>query len=237
MMLRRILVVGTVAAGLAAAVASASLTPVRADNNGKAEDGEGKYANLSAQWWEWVYSQPAVNVGGTNTNPVIDSTGAYASAGQPNGQGPGNKYFFLCGTFGGPAVVRTCNVPAGKDLFFPILNLETDNASAPPTNFSVPQLRANAAAFFTSPPAMTSTIDGQSVEIFRTKSPTFSYTLPAQNSIYDYLGLFGPQFQGTVSPAEGDGFWSFVPAPSKGLHAIHIVATGFLDVTYHLNVQ
>ena len=128
-------------AGLIAPPAASLL----ADDDGKREDGEGKYANLTALWWEWVYAQPAVDVGGTNTNPVLDSTGAYATAGQENGIGPGNKYFFLAGTFGGDAT-RTVTVPAGKALFFPLINGERDNANDPPTDYSVPELRAWAKA-------------------------------------------------------------------------------------------
>src|SRR5262245_59664768 len=93
---------------------------------GQAQDG-GKYGNLTALWWQWVNAQPAVDVGGTNTNPVLDSTGAYATVGQENGIGPGNKFFFLAGTFGGE-VTRTVTVPRGKALFFPVLNYEADNA-------------------------------------------------------------------------------------------------------------
>ena len=89
-----------------------------------------------------MYAQPAVDVGGTNTNPLLDTTGAYAAAGQENGIGPANKYFFLTGTFGnaythGP-VTRTATVPKGKALFFPIINYEADNAVAPPRTSGCP---------------------------------------------------------------------------------------------------
>ena len=70
-------------------------TPGWAQNNGKPQDGEGKYANLTAVWWQWVSAQPAVDVNGTNTHPILDTTGEYAAVGQENGIGPGNKTFFL----------------------------------------------------------------------------------------------------------------------------------------------
>jgi hypothetical protein len=105
-------------------VTAATLIPAMtasAQNNGKQQHGEAKYAHLSAQWWQWVFAQPAVDVNGTNTNPVLDATGAYAAAGQANGIGPGNKFFFLTGTYGSD-VVRTVTVPKGKALFFPVIN-------------------------------------------------------------------------------------------------------------------
>jgi hypothetical protein len=57
---------------LTALLAVVALTPVWAQNNGKHQHGEGKYANLTALWWQWVNAQPAVDVDGTNTNPVVD---------------------------------------------------------------------------------------------------------------------------------------------------------------------
>src|SRR5512143_733910 len=113
---------------------AASLSPAWAQNNGKRQDGQGKYAMLTAIWWQWAFSQPAVDVGGTNSNPVLDSTGAYAAAGQEDGIGPADRFFFLAGTFGGDAV-RTVTVPAGKTLFFPINNWDVDNAVDPQTFF------------------------------------------------------------------------------------------------------
>src|SRR4029079_15354700 len=95
-------------------------TTAPAQNNGKQQDGEGKYAHLTALWEAWLFSQPAGDVDGTNTNPALDSTGEFAAAGEEDGVGPGNKFFFLAGTFGGDAV-RTATVREGKALFFPII--------------------------------------------------------------------------------------------------------------------
>src|SRR4051794_14670690 len=86
---------------LIALSAAPPLAGVRAEDNGKPQAGAGRYSNLTADWWEWVFAQPAVDVNGTNTNPVLDSTGQFARAGQANGTGPGNRYFFLAGSFGG----------------------------------------------------------------------------------------------------------------------------------------
>ena len=197
------------------------------------------YGSLTAQWWEWVYAQPAVDVGGTNTNPVLDSTGAYAAVGQENGIGPGNKYFFLTGTFGA-TVTRTVTVPAGKALFFPIINIEVDNAVDPPTNYKVPKLKALAKENIDSATVLNADFDFKAVEIFRSTSPTFDYTLPEANSIYDYFGLSGPQFEGRVKPAAADGYWAYIPPPSPGEHLLTFQSEnslGFsLDVTYILTI-
>jgi hypothetical protein len=205
-----------------------------------------RYGELTATWWTWVYSQPAVDVGGTNTFPILDKTGAYAAVGQENGIGPGNKYFFLTGTFGfvlpGGPVTRTVTVPKGKALFFPIINIEVDNAVdvPPPTPFTVPQLKAQAKANIDSVTSTSATLDGQPVEIFRSTSPTFDYTVPDENSIYDYFGSVGPQFEGRIKPAIADGYWAYVPPLTPGHHVLKFASTnssGFqLDVTYNLTI-
>jgi len=213
--------------------AAATLVPAQAAS--AAND----YGNLTAQWWQWVYAQEAVDVGGTNTNPLLDSTGAYATVGQENGIGPGDKFFFLTGTFGGNAT-RTVTVPHGKALFFPIFNSEVDNAVDPPTNYGVPKLKALAKAQIDAATKLDATFDGKTVKIFRSTSPTFSYTVPDENSIYTFFGLTGPQFEGRVKPAVADGYWAYIPPPSPGQHELKFESaadTGFsLDVTYHLTV-
>jgi hypothetical protein len=218
-----------------------AVTPVRSQDNGKRQAGEGQYANLTALWWEWVFAQPAVDVGGTNTNPVLDSTGAYATAGQENGIGPGNKFFFLAGTFGGPAT-RTVTVPEGKTLFFPLINTDQDNAVPDPdANFTVPELRAFAESIIDTVTITFAELDGESLEIFRVKSPTFAYTLPDEDSIYAYFGLLGDQFEGTVKPAVSDGYWVVIPPLPSGDYLLEfggVTSGGFTqDVMYLLTVE
>jgi hypothetical protein len=227
---------------LTALLAVVALTPVWAQNNGKRQNGNGKYANLTALWWQWVNAQPAVDVDGTNTNPVLDTTGEYAAVGQEDGIGPGNKTFFLAGTFGGD-VMRTVTVPEGKALFFPVINFEADNAVDPPTENTVPQLRALAKAVIDSVTSSYARLDGSPLEIFRTKSPIFDYTVPDENSLYDYFGLVGPQFEGRIKPAVADGYWAYIPPLPPGEYILEFGGTGTssggfsLNITYRLTIE
>jgi hypothetical protein len=199
------------------------------------------YGSLTAQWWEWVYDHQAIDVGGTNTFPILDTTGQFAAVGQENGIGPANKYFFLVGTFGGDAT-RTVTVPRGKALFFPIINFETDNAVPDPQGLKVPALRQQAADVIDSTTVKTAFFDGNPVLPFRATSPVFDYTLPPQNSIYAYFGppFIGPQFEGRVKPAVSDGYWAYVPPPTPGLHTVEFSGANSspfsLHVVYHLTV-
>src|SRR5262249_651342 len=67
------------------------------------------YSTLAAGWWEWALTQPA------STNPILDTTGANCGVGQSG------LVFYLAGNFGGSSS-RTCTVPYGKTIVFPILN-------------------------------------------------------------------------------------------------------------------
>ncbi|MFE2722191.1 signal protein [Kitasatospora sp. NPDC059327] len=66
-------------------------------------------AELQHQWWNWAGSTP------TERNPVVDPDGRDCAEGQPEG------IWMLAGTFGG-TVTRTCAVPAGIPILFPLVN-------------------------------------------------------------------------------------------------------------------
>ncbi|MER7758707.1 hypothetical protein [Streptomyces sp. NPDC097619] len=78
-------------------------------------DAEG--AALSQRWWRWADSAPE------DRSPVRDRTGEHAGWNQPG------DVWFLAGTYGG-RVVRRCAVPAGRRLFFPVLNMQHDTKYA-----------------------------------------------------------------------------------------------------------
>ncbi|MFF2192182.1 hypothetical protein [Streptomyces sp. NPDC058157] len=84
------------------------------DGNWRLGAAEG--GRLAARWWRWALSAPE------GESPVADTTGAYAGRRQPE------DLWFLAGTHGG-RVVRRCGVPAGRPVFFPVLN--TRRAAVP----------------------------------------------------------------------------------------------------------
>lgn len=65
---------------------------------------------LPARWWTWAAGSPR------GESPIADTTGEFCDQGQPD------DVFFLAGTFGEEGVKRTCTVPAGKPVYFPLLN-------------------------------------------------------------------------------------------------------------------
>lgn len=234
------------AVGLLLLLGALIAAPAQAKPTPPTESAHNDFGNLTALWWKWVYAHKAVDVGGTNTFPILDTTGRFAAVGQENGIGPANKYFFLVGTFpDAGAVTRNVTVPKGKTLFFPVINGEFDNAVPlphdPPTPYTVPVLRQQAKDQIDKTTKHEAKFDGRPVRDFRVVSPVFGYTLPRKNTIYDYFKQFGPQFEGTVKPAVSDGFWASIPPPAPGSHVLRFKAAnsdGFsLDVTYNLTVK
>lgn len=67
------------------------------------------YRAQAQGWMHWALEQP------WSTGPVLDDDGSACAVGQSG------DTWFLAGTTGGP-VTRSCTVPRGKRLFFPLLN-------------------------------------------------------------------------------------------------------------------
>ncbi len=125
-------------------VTAAMLTPATtafAPEHRERENGEGKYANLTAHLvavgvcptdlqHQRHEHQPRVGYHRRSLQPL----------GQEGGIGPGNKFFFLAGTFRGRRRAYS-HGPEGQDPVFPISNDQRDNARIPPTDFTVPELR------------------------------------------------------------------------------------------------
>jgi hypothetical protein len=64
----------------------------------------------SKRWWHWALSFDE------ESSPVADTDGSLCASGQ---SGP---VWFLAGTYGSQRAVRRCSIPAGKTLFFPLIN-------------------------------------------------------------------------------------------------------------------
>jgi hypothetical protein len=87
-------------------------------------------ADLTVIWWQWLYSIPA------SQSPVLDDTGLNANSNQPY-----SDLLFLAGTLSSITInddvfgiaTRLIKVKAGTALFFPLLNVKTDNVCARPS--------------------------------------------------------------------------------------------------------
>lgn len=187
------------------------------------------YAEWHAAWWQWAYSMPVTG------HPLFDETGAAVATGQ---SGP---VWFLGGVFNvSGSATRHVTVPAGKALFFPILNIEWDNAIPP--YLTEDELRALAGSIADAATDVACEIDGvpvADINDYRTSSPLFSFTLPETDNIFQFFGI---DVSGTVAEAVDDGWYLMLSPLSRGQHTIHFHGSfptfGFtLDITYHITVE
>jgi hypothetical protein len=179
---------------------------------------QGRYQTLAAQWWTWVI--------GEDLAPILGSGAVDCAAGQQ-----GNTWF-LAGFDPtspiGPVVARSCTVPSGTRLFFPVINAFC--AELPATfQMQLDELRACATTFLppVAPSDLTATVDGVAVPLVRAQSALFPLHLGETNP-------FGAP-AGTYLEA-ADGYWVLLDPLPPGEHIIHFTAGAILDVTYTITV-
>jgi hypothetical protein len=130
---------------------------------------------LTAQWWQWAVSIPV------DRNPQSDPTGQDCMIGQR-----GNLWF-LAGVFSGGPAQRSCSVPEGKTLFFPIINeidLAVPGECGDTGEFdSIKDLRQATKAFVDAVPlsSLKVRVDGKPVPFRRVRSQVFAVALPVEN--------------------------------------------------------
>ena len=148
---------------------------------------------------------------------------------------------------------RNCTVPAGKALFFPILNTECSSVEG--NGQTETELRACATFFGTSalnPEShLECVIDGKAVKDlvgYHVQSPLFTYGPLPEHNILQALGL--AVAAGTTSLSVSDGVYVMLAPLSKGNHTLHFAGSGIFtveehgfdfvfreDITYHITVQ
>lgn len=182
------------------------------------------YGELSARWWQWLLSIPAA------VNPNVDPTGANCGLKQYD------DVWFLAGGFGG-TIERSCTIPAGKPIFFPIIN---NVGFKPGGKETLLDLRQLVAGFIDSVTEINCTMDGiacfENPSQFRVRSPSFTVIAPPN-------GLVPPgqlSVPGNTDLLVSDGYWLLLDPPTPGPHSLHFKATAgdfALDVTYNLTIE
>ncbi len=191
------------------------------------------YGDWGAEWWKFVLAIPF------DESPVpATSTGC-----APDQHGP---VHFLFGTFGGSAT-RNCTIPAGKHVFFPLLNSINDfpcpdPGFAPAAGQSMEDFLTNGIdlIFSNLVTALEADLDGDPLEnlfSFRATSRLETFTADLSNQVID------PCITGNPQVGVADGYWVILKPLSRGEHVLHWRGAmdffGFpfeLDVTYNLTV-
>ena len=193
---------------------------------------------LAAGWWKWALKKP------TQVSPLL---GDYSWKGQPRGAakcagGSRLGVFNLAGEFtleesaGGfvGEATRTCKVPAGKPIFFPVFNF----ICSPATNDTgdLRELCTQLTDETLPGSSYFATVDGEDLPIERVASGPFTITVPKDNVLGAPPGAY---------PAATDGLWVYLPEGlTKGEHVITFggtfptpFGTLTLDITYNIIVK
>lgn len=195
-------------------------------------------SRLSAEWWQWALSIP------TPVNPLNE--GVLPMGANPTGEtcmvGQRGPIWFLAGVLNGGTAMRTCTLPEGKELFFPVINsveINTPNVCGQGQELSVEQMRLDVAPFIDNVSHLKVTLDGKPIHhLHRVESDVFDVTLPEDN-IFDAPCAPSNVPAGVYSPAVDDGIYAFLRPLDAGTHTLHIQATSgstSLDITYQLVV-
>ena len=181
---------------------------------------DGSFAGKSivdwtADWWTWALQSPAA------TNPLLDATGAFANV---NNDGP---VFFVAGTVSG-STPRSFEVPAGKPILLPIINL-FDVESVPPDppeatladRERAADLVVGAFLDAVDKSSLFASIDGTPVanpSAYLEVTGYFDMGPTQPGSLLEALGLPA----GTEAfPTKSGGYWLMVGDLTPGLHELH----------------
>lgn len=165
----------------------------------------------SARWWMWAASFDGAG-------PVTDTTGDLCGMRQEG------EVFFLAGTYEHGPIQRTCKVPAGKHLFFPLVAWIVMPDGAGPCQ----DLTAQARAMTDRPKAMYLELDG-------VRQPDMEKRRVASSCFNVGALRGGPKMMGA-----SNGYWAMLEPLAPGRHTLHFGGTLpslAQDVTYTLLVE
>jgi len=223
---------------LASAISILAVGPAAADGAPRiapifSKPGGQTYGRWAVEWWQWALGVPAA------ANPLIDTTGEHCAERQVDGT------WFLAGSAGTEPIVRACDIPEGKALFFPLIN----NFYGAFLN-DAPETRTEAyvrdQASCKSPIELSAEIDGREIRGLQrfftgesgSQSPVFNLQLPPGNIVGDEATV--PEL--VLSPSAEQGYYLFVKPLSPGEHIVHWHAEGcqtadfVQDIAYNLTI-
>lgn len=164
------------------------------------------YNDHIKNFWKWSLALPAKD------NPINDSTGDKCAAGQSNSN---SSVFYLAFNNGGKSE-RTCEVPIGKGLLIPVMQVEWSDKEFPKA--SLQELDASAKKDQDSVNSLYLKIgdkeyDYQSLLKYRSHTDPFNVTFPDN-------GIFGV-IQGGNSQVVADGFYIITEPIANGTYPVH----------------
>lgn len=155
-------------------------------------------------WWQWAFSMP------TDQSPVRDTDGHLCGVNQDG------AVWYLAGGFGTARIHRTCTVPEGRFLFFPIIN--TVVTTPPGQARTCEEVRTEAAQNNDRYVHLMVEIDGVRI-------PDLQQTRIAPTTCFDLAGRASPDLEPRpFYPTATDGFWVMLPPLPRGDHRLEFRA-------------
>jgi hypothetical protein len=183
------------------------------------------YANV---WWQWAISMSS------EESPVRDQTGAKCAVGQ---RGP---VWFLAGGYGSSHIQRHCHVPAGKYIYFPVINMLYYPGNEQ-SRLSCEEAMQSAA------------VNNDSLQSFRVSIDGHEYVNPAlfrraSSKCFDLIARKHDKYTHTmVYPSATDGYWVMLKPLPPGQHHLSFGARYYRpgssegmmiqDIEYMLDVE
>jgi hypothetical protein len=171
----------------------------------------------SRAWWQWAGSFSRQD------SPVADRTGELCGEKQ---KGP---VWFLAGTYGTQRTVRTCRVPSGKHLFFPLINYVVMPSQDRSTTCA--SAMETARRITDDPAALVLEVDGVRIANLATSRQ-------ATKQCFDMGALTEAQYK--IFPSAANGYYVMLKPLPPGTHVLNFggALPGMLQaVTYTLIVD
>jgi hypothetical protein len=200
------------------------IVPIGSDAHGRT------YADLQAAWWKWATETPAPD------SAVLDQTGEKCAVNQTS------HVWFLAELFAPGSVTRTCKIPSGTFLFFP-LAAEAYGAflDDPAEERTEAFVRSHTTCIIGAD--VHAEIDGVPVEDpqqYLGQSSLFTIHFPDDN-VFGVTPADIPEL--TLDPTAGRGYFLYLEPLPPGAHTIHMTSAPGTslcglpeDVTYSLIV-
>lgn len=174
-------------------------------------------AEWSRAWWQWAASFER------DESPIADPTGAQCDRKQ------GGSVWFLAGTYETKRTIRTCKVPRGRHLFFPLINF----VAMPPSREA-----GDCAAAMREAALITDAASHLVLDVDGVRVPDLKSYRQATAECFDIGALTDPKVR--VFPSAANGYYVMLRPLAPGTHTLNFggVLPGMMQaITYTLHVE
>jgi hypothetical protein len=179
-----------------------SHTAIAQNSNALAIQPEKASPELANQWWQWAMASPR------ESSPVSDRTGDRCADGQTG------DIWFLAGGYGSSKITRKCKVPAGRTLFFPLINMVYWPTREGTTSFTCSRAKALAALNNDTAIDLFAEVDGRPVAALK------EYRVTSEQCFDVLARAAASEMKYKAYPSATDGYWLKLKPLPPGRHSL-----------------